>query len=160
MEAIGRVPYASGGIVIPGDPGLPLVVITVLVVDDRRMARRIASRILSEEGFRVLEADGEEEAMEVLAQAHGRVDLVILDVVLQSGDGVALGRGIRAEWPDQALMYMSAFPAEVMTRHGLDTLDVPFLAKPFTRSELLGKVSEALTLPKRSTIERPKPTQP
>jgi two-component system, cell cycle sensor histidine kinase and response regulator CckA len=146
--------------VVPLDSGLPLVVITVLVVDDRRMARRVASRILSEEGFRVLEADGPEEAMEVLAQARGRVDVVILDIVLQSGDGVTLGRNIRAEWPDQALLYMSAFPAEVMTRHGLDTLDVPFLAKPFTRSELLGKVSEALALPKRPTVERPRPTQP
>jgi two-component system, cell cycle sensor histidine kinase and response regulator CckA len=146
--------------VVPLDSGLPLVVITVLVVDDRRMARRVASRILSEEGFRVLEADGAEEAMEVLAQARGRVDVVILDIVLQSGDGVTLGRNIRAEWPDQALLYMSAFPAEVMTRHGLDTLDVPFLAKPFTRSELLGKVSEALALPKRPTVERPRPTQP
>jgi DNA-binding response OmpR family regulator len=107
----------------------------------------------------VLEADGAEEAMEVLAQARGRVDVVVLDVVLQSGDGVTLGRNIRAEWPDQALLYMSAFPAEVMTRHGLDTLDVPFLAKPFTRSELLGKVSEALALPKRPTVERPRPTQ-
>jgi DNA-binding response OmpR family regulator len=145
--------------VVPLDSGLPLVVITVLVVDDRRMARRVASRILSEEGFRVLEADGAEEAMEVLAQARGRVDVVVLDVVLQSGDGVTLGRNIRAEWPDQALLYMSAFPAEVMTRHGLDTLDVPFLAKPFTRSELLGKVSEALALPKRPTVERPRPTQ-
>jgi DNA-binding response OmpR family regulator len=146
--------------VVPLDSGLPLVMITVLVVDDRRMARRVASRILSEEGFRVLEADGAEEAMEVLAQARGRVDVVVLDVVLQSGDGVTLGRNIRAEWPDQALLYMSAFPAEVMTRHGLDTLDVPFLAKPFTRSELLGKVSEALALPKRPTVERPRPTQP
>jgi len=145
--------------VVPLDSGLPLVVITVLVVDDRRMARRVASRILSEEGFRVLEADGAEEAMEVLAQARGRVDVVVLDIVLQSGDGVTLGRNIRAEWPDQALLYMSAFPAEVMTRHGLDTLDVPFLAKPFTRSELLGKVSEALALPKRPTVERPRPTQ-
>jgi two-component system, cell cycle sensor histidine kinase and response regulator CckA len=140
--------------VVPLESGLPLVVVTVLVVDDRRMARRIASRILSEEGFRVLEADGKEEAMEVLAQARGRVDLVILDVVLHEGDGVALGRDIRAEWPDQQLLYMSAFPAEVMAQHGLKTLDVPFLAKPFTRGELLAKVFEALSPATRGALER------
>jgi two-component system OmpR family response regulator/two-component system phosphate regulon response regulator OmpR len=127
---------------------------TILVVDDRSMARRIASRILSEEGFRVLEADGTGEAMEVLAQARGRVDLVVLDIVLHQGDGVALGREVHAEWPDQALLYMSAFPAEVMAQYGLETLDVPFLAKPFTRGELLAKVSEALALGKRDSVHR------
>lgn len=139
---------------VPLEPGLPLVMITILVVDDRRMARRIASRVLSEEGFRVLEADGPEEAMEVLAQARGRIDLVVLDVVLHDGDGVALGREIRTEWPDQHLLYMSAFPAEVMSQYGLQTLDVPFLAKPFTRDELLAKVAESLAPATRAALER------
>lgn len=130
----------------------PIVVLTVLVVDDRSLARRIASRILSEEGFRVLEADGLGEALEVLAQARGRVDLVMLDVVLADGDGVKLARQIQEEWPAQRMLFMSGFAAEVLTRHGLRDLDVPFLAKPFTRSELLAKVGEAL--------ERPTPKQP
>ena len=42
---------------------------------------------------------------------------------------------------------MSAHPAEVLARHGLTQLSVPFLAKPFTRDELLTKVSEALAKP-------------
>jgi len=124
--------------------GLPLVVLTVLVVDDRSMARRIASRILSEEGFRVLEADGMGEALEVLAQARGRLDLVMLDVVMGDGDGVKLARQIQEEWPDQRVLFMSGFAAEVLARYGLKELDVPFLAKPFTRNELLAKVRETL----------------
>lgn len=139
---------------VPFESGLPLSLTTILVVDDRHMARRIASRILSEEGYRVLEADGTEEAMEVLAQARGRVDLVLLDIVLHHGDGVALGREVHAEWPDQALLYMSAFPAEVMAQYGLETLDVPFLAKPFTRAELLAKVNEALAPGKPGSVFR------
>jgi hypothetical protein len=39
---------------------------------------------------------------------------------------------------------MSAHPAEVLMRHGLPSLDVPFLAKPYTRDEALSKVREAL----------------
>jgi len=124
--------------------GLPVVVLTVLVVDDRSMARRIASRILSEEGFRVLEADGMGEALEVLAQARGRLDLVMLDVVMGDGDGVKLARQIQEEWPEQRVLFMSGFAAEVLARYGLKELDVPFLAKPFTRNELLAKVRETL----------------
>jgi len=124
--------------------GFPFQVVTVLVVDDIRLARRIAVRILSEEGYRVLEADGADEALEVLSEARGRVDLVVLDVVMPKGDGVALTKSIRAEWPDQRLLYMSAHPAEVLARHGLKDLNVPFLAKPYTRVELLTKVKSAM----------------
>jgi two-component system cell cycle sensor histidine kinase/response regulator CckA len=120
--------------------GIPLQVVTVLVVDDIRLARRIAVRILSEEGYRVLEADGADEALEVLSEARGRVDLVVLDVVMPKGDGVALTKSISAEWPDQRLLYMSAHPAEILARHGLEDLNVPFLAKPYTRVELLAMV--------------------
>lgn len=130
--------------------GIPFQVITVLVVDDIRLARRIAVRILSEEGYRVLEADGADEALEVLSEARGRVDLVVLDVVMPKGDGVALTKSIRAEWPDQRLLYMSAHPAEILARHGLEDLDVPFLAKPYTRVELLAKVKSALRHPGES----------
>jgi DNA-binding response OmpR family regulator len=122
----------------------PLRTVTVLVVDDERVARRIASRMLSEEGYRVLEADGRDEALEVLGEALGRVHLVLLDVVMPRCDGVQTGRDILAEWPDQCLLYMSAHPAQVLAQHGLTDLDVPFLAKPYTRAELLAKAEEAL----------------
>lgn len=136
--------------------GFPIVLVTVLIVDDRSMARRIASRILSEEGFRVLEADGMGEALEVLAQARGRIDLVMLDVVLADGDGVKLARQIQEEWPTQRILFMSGFAAEVLARYGLRDLDVPFLAKPFTRSELLTKVAESIHRP----APQPRPPAP
>jgi two-component system, cell cycle sensor histidine kinase and response regulator CckA len=127
--------------------GGPFQIVTVLVVDDVRVARRLAARVLSEEGYRVLEADGAAEALEVLSQARGRVDLVVLDVVMPGQDGVALAQSIRAEWPAQSLLYMSAHPAEILARHGLQNLAVPFLAKPFTRVELLTRVEAALRHP-------------
>jgi DNA-binding response OmpR family regulator len=132
----------------PNDLSMPLVAVTVLVVDDRSMARRIAARTLSEEGFRVLEAEGMGEAMEVLGQARGRVDLVMIDIVLADGDGVKLARQIQEEWPEQRFLFMSGYAAEVMARYGLENLDVPFLAKPFTRSELLTRVFQVLHRPR------------
>ena len=65
-----------------------------------------------------------------------------------------VSREILDEWPDQHLLYMSAYPAEVMAQYGLTTLDVPFLAKPFTRKELLAKVNEALAPVKSGSVIR------
>lgn len=117
---------------------------TILVVDDERISRRVAYRILSEEGYRVLEAESSAETLDVLRMAEGRIDLVLVDVVMPECDGVATARQVLEQWPDQKIMYMSAHPAEVLVRHGLTSLAVPFLAKPYTRGEIMAKVREAL----------------
>ena len=117
---------------------------TILVVDDERITRRVAYRILSEEGYRVFEAASADEALSVLDMAHRYIHLVVLDVVMPVVDGVTLGREIVAHWPGLKLLYMSAHPAEVLAAHGLDDLQVHFLAKPFTRDELLAKAQDVL----------------
>jgi two-component system cell cycle sensor histidine kinase/response regulator CckA len=128
---------------------------TILVVDDERITRRVAYRILSEEGYRVFEAASAEEAMAVLDMAHRYVNLVVLDVVMPVVNGVQLGQEILAKWPSLKLLYMSAHPAEVLTQHGLENLRVHFLAKPFTHDELLAQVLHALD---RRRTSRPSPT--
>jgi two-component system, cell cycle sensor histidine kinase and response regulator CckA len=118
---------------------------SVLIVDDQPVVRRMAHRLLSEQGFRVFEAASGEEAMEVLATAPSGVDLVVVDVVMPVADGIQVTRRIQERWPSQPVLYMSAHPAQVLAQYGLAELDVPFLAKPFTRDELLKKVQEVLS---------------
>lgn len=115
-----------------------------MVVDDERISRRVAYRILSEEGYRVLEAENCSETIDVLGLARGRIDLVMVDVVMPECDGVATARRVLEQWPNQRILYMSAHPAEVLVQHGLSSLDAPFLAKPYTRGEVMAKVKEAL----------------
>jgi two-component system cell cycle sensor histidine kinase/response regulator CckA len=116
----------------------------VLVVDDQKYARRVAYRVLSEAGYRVLEAEDGEEALDALHNARLRVDLLMIDIVMPHMDGVVLALQVQEQWPDKRILFMSGHPAEVLARHGLPDLNVPFLAKPFTRDEALAKVREAL----------------
>jgi DNA-binding response OmpR family regulator len=113
-------------------------------VDDAGVVRRLTFRVLSESGYRVFEAAGAIEALEVLDLLHGRVDVVLVDVVMPEVNGVDLVRLIRERWDGPAILFMSAHPAEVLAREGLKDLRVRFLAKPFTRHELLGAVDKAL----------------
>ena len=100
----------------------------------------------------MLEAENRAETLDVLRLVGGRVDLLIVDVVMPECDGVAIAREVLEQWPHQRILYMSAHPAEVLVRHGLASLEAPFLAKPFTRGEILAKVNEAL-------IPHPSPRQ-
>ena len=118
--------------------------ITILVVDDEPIARRVAYRLLSEEGYRVFEAEGYEEALDTLRLASGRVDLLVVDAVMPGCDGVTLVQQVQEQWVGIKVLYMSAHPAEILARQGLSALDVLFLAKPYTRDELLAKVRQAL----------------
>jgi two-component system, cell cycle sensor histidine kinase and response regulator CckA len=121
---------------------------SILVVDDFGVVRKIAFRLLSESGYRVFEAGSASEALEVLSTARQPISLAIVDVILPEVSGVDLVKLVREQWPTTRVIFMSAFPAEVLVREGLDHPNVLFLAKPFTRDELLTRVTEAL-LPQR-----------
>ncbi len=141
--------HLSDDSLIPSDlPGTR----TVLVVDDAGVVRRLAYRLLAEAGYRVFEAGGAVEALEVVSLAHGRLDVVLIDVVMPEVNGVDLARMLRERAPDANIVFMSAFPAEVLAREGLRDLRVQFLAKPFTREDLLRAVTAAGP-PARATDE-------
>ncbi len=135
-------------------PDLPYIR-TVLVVDDAGVVRRLSFRVLSEAGYRVFEAAGAVEALEVIEMLHGHVDLVLVDVVMPEVNGVDLVRLIREKWDEPNILFMSAYPAEVLAREGLKDLRVLFLAKPFTRDELLGAAQRALAATRRGGEQNP-----
>jgi DNA-binding NtrC family response regulator len=97
--------------------------------------------------MRVLEADGAEEALDVFRISKQPIDLVLLDVVMPETDGVELAEQILAHRPGQRIIFMSAYPAEVLAEHGMQDLEVVFLAKPYTMDELGAKVRQAMERP-------------
>ena len=126
---------------------------TVLVVDDEPVVRRLTYRILNAAGYRVLEASDGAEALEVLRNAPHKLDLVIIDAVMPNVDGAVLSTRIFAQWPTQRVLLMSAHGEEVFGRLGLRRMTAPFLAKPFTDTELLAKVERALNEPLLTTAQ-------
>jgi two-component system cell cycle sensor histidine kinase/response regulator CckA len=118
---------------------------TILVVDDVDLVRRIANRMLTREGYRVLEAADADEALGLLSKPGVKVDLVLLDVILPKRDGVALYADICVRWPGIPVVFMSAHPAEILAASGQEDLTVPFLAKPFTSLEITSKLRDAIT---------------
>jgi hypothetical protein len=67
---------------------------------------------------------------------------------------LTLAGDIRQRWPDQRILFVSGYPADVLLEHGLSTFDAPFLAKPYTCSQLLTKVRETLAQESKSAPSR------
>jgi CheY-like chemotaxis protein len=134
----------------PETPTVP----SILVVDDEPLVRGAVIRILGGWGFRVHEAETAQEAMDVLTSLAGeRPQLVIIDIILPDDNGVKLAQQIREEFPNQRLLFMSAYTQDVLWSEGLRDSTEVFMAKPFTPADLIRKVEEALTRPSPSAIQ-------
>ncbi len=112
---------------------------TILLVEDDETVRRVVSRVLRSNGYRVLEASDGNEA---LAQVNrdGPVDILVSDLVMPHMDGRALGREIASKFPKIKMLYMSGH--ELAAVGGTDPLIVEesFISKPFTPTEMLSAI--------------------
>jgi two-component system OmpR family response regulator len=113
----------------------------ILVVDDHREIRELVSRALTKDGFRVsTAADG--RAMRK-ALADGRIDLILLDLMLPGEDGLSLCRSLRAS-SDIPVIMLTAKGDEVDRVIGLEVGADDYLAKPFGSRELIARIKAVL----------------
>ncbi|HJP57694.1 MAG TPA: response regulator [Gemmatimonadales bacterium] len=110
---------------------------TILVVDDEPQVRRLASRALEREGYRVIEATDGLEALGLFTQ-DARIDLLVTDVRMPHTDGIVLAAALRRRFPAIPVLFMSGYP------RGSEPAPEPFLAKPFEMRALCDRVRELL----------------
>ncbi|MCZ4272720.1 response regulator [Maritalea porphyrae] len=116
----------------------------ILIVEDEDSVRAFASRALASAGYVVHEADSGVEALEVLEEIDGEIELLISDVVMPEMDGPTLLTHMRERYPDIKVIFVSGY-AEENIRKGLeDDSSVEFLAKPFSLKQLAQKVKTVL----------------
>ncbi|HEX5780421.1 MAG TPA: ATP-binding protein [Solirubrobacteraceae bacterium] len=115
---------------------------TIMVVEDEDAIRTLTRRILSRQGYDVVEAMDPADAIARCAEA--RPDLLLTDVVMPGMSGKALSERLRETHPDLRVLFMSGYTDNVMDRYGLDAAGDTLLQKPFNGQQLLAAVHEAL----------------
>jgi CheY-like chemotaxis protein len=125
-------------------PGRPGGSETVLVAEDDDDLRAVISAILRHDGYRVLEACGGPEALDVCGRHAGPIHLVVADVVMPQMSGPELGRRLAELRGEMKVLYVSGYAPEALVPHGLSPAERAFLQKPFGPAALLGKVRELL----------------
>jgi PAS domain S-box-containing protein len=115
---------------------------TIMVVEDEDAIRTLTRRILSRQGYDVVEAMDPADA--IARCADSRPDLLLTDVVMPGMSGKALSDRLRELHPDLRVLFMSGYTDNVMDRYGLDVAGDTLLQKPFNGRQLLAAVHEAL----------------
>ena len=116
----------------------------ILFVEDEISVRDIASKSLRRKGYKVIEADDGEEALEILKNAKEPFDLMISDVVMPSMDGPTLLKEGRTMLGDARIVFVSGYAEEEFSEFLSDETDVTFLPKPFTLAQLAEKVKDEI----------------
>ncbi|MBI5837064.1 MAG: sigma-54-dependent Fis family transcriptional regulator [Candidatus Eisenbacteria bacterium] len=114
----------------------------ILLVDDSPSTLEVLERHLSAEGHSVAAADGTRRALELLSRDP--FDLVIADLRMPDGDGMDLVRHVRERLPDTEVMMITGYATIQGAVDAVKTGAAEYLAKPFTREELLAAVERAL----------------
>ena len=116
----------------------------ILLVEDEESVRAFSARALKATGYEVFEADGGEEALEVLDDLDYAVDLIISDVVMPEMDGPTMLKVIREKAPDLKIIFVSGYAEESVRRDIEDDRSVDFLPKPYSLDQINSKVKEVL----------------
>ena len=117
---------------------------TVLVVEDQPEVRRLALTILSQKGYRLLEASNGAEALALSANYAEPIDLLLTDVVMPGMTGRELANRLLETRPTVKVLFTSGYTAEVISHQDVLDAGAAYLPKPFTASQLTLKIREIL----------------
>jgi two-component system cell cycle sensor histidine kinase/response regulator CckA len=119
---------------------------TILLVEDDRGVMEVVAVFLKSFGYRVLTAESPVEALQLSSTHSGIINLLITDVIMPGMSGVDFALLMKKSRPELKILFISGYSGEAFAKHNKFNPEMPFLSKPFTRTELAAKVHEVLEL--------------
>ncbi len=115
----------------------------ILYAEDEEKVRRVVTRMLEQEGYRVLSACDGVEAHEI-ARSEPWIDLLLTDVSMPNMGGRELAEAIDRAHPGTPVIYMSGYTEDEDLKQQAGTRDFHFVAKPFDPERFARAVREVL----------------
>jgi two-component system, cell cycle sensor histidine kinase and response regulator CckA len=109
----------------------------ILLADDEDLVRRVTAELMRRNGYDVVPAASGEEALELLDDGF---DALVTDVAMSGMNGQALARRVRERFPSMPVLFVSGYPAEVLTGQRMVDVGEEILTKPFTPQELITRI--------------------
>ena len=131
------------------DPAPGDAIGTVLLVDDDASFLFVAANILRPAGFRVIEAENGQSALDQAGQQTGKIDLLITDMMMPGMSGRQLAQRFTKLRPGVRVLYVSGFVDEGSAREAIEGEEADFLAKPFEGDAFTTKVRELIGVARR-----------
>lgn len=115
---------------------------TILLVEDEPTILLMARSMLQRLGYKVLAATSPGEAIRMVIEFSEGIDLLITDVIMPEMNGRDLAASIKVKKPNLKCLFMSGYTADIINKHGIIEENLCFIQKPFSKTELAGKIRE------------------
>jgi two-component system, cell cycle sensor histidine kinase and response regulator CckA len=117
---------------------------TILLVDDEESIVEVCGEILSTLGYKVLRAASGKDGLQIFAENKGRIDLVILDMIMPGMSGGETFDALRQIGPEGRVMLSSGDIVSDQAKKIMEKGCQAFIQKPFRMEELSRKIREVL----------------
>ncbi len=118
---------------------------TILLVEDEESVRLLVRETLEGKGYKVLEAENGDVALEIVGRQTEPIHMLITDVVMPGMSGRELSARMCASHPTTKVLYLSGYTEDAIVHEGVLEPGTSFLQKPFTLQTLSRKVREVLS---------------
>ncbi len=123
----------------------PTGIATILLVEDESGLRKLISKVLEKQGYRVLEAKDGEEALSICQDSLAHINLVVTDYAMPRMTGLQLKEKVVALRPSMKFLLISGYAEGVLEDSPQQKLKGgDFLEKPFLPEDLARKVRQVL----------------
>jgi CheY-like chemotaxis protein len=119
---------------------------TILIVEDDATIRGNVRECLQQLGYHVVEAENGEAALQVYDRLHGKIDLVLSDLVMPGMGGYELAGQLAQRHPGVRMLFMSGYTEDSAARRDILLQGSAFLQKPFSVADLSTAVHQALAV--------------
>ncbi|HEX4646865.1 MAG TPA: response regulator, partial [Verrucomicrobiae bacterium] len=117
----------------------------LMLVDDEPAVLELTQNILSHHGYKVVTANNGADALALYPQFHGKIKLVIMDMMMPVMDGPTAICALKKIDPNLKFLAISGLMQSDVLKEKLSGVTVSFLAKPFSAEKLLQNLRELLT---------------
>jgi len=118
--------------------------VAIMIVDDDESIRKLGKVVLEGTGHTILLAEGGDQALDIFKQERGRIEVVVLDLVMPRESGWEVLRRLRALDPALKVIISSGHDISDQTNEKGDLEPYTILSKPFSPSEMESAVREVL----------------
>jgi CheY-like chemotaxis protein len=116
----------------------------ILVVDDEEVVRKLTREMLHREGYDVVTVAGAKEAAAWYRAHPHEVDLVIIDMVMPSVDGLECFRALKEIDPNVRAILSTGYGLDGHAQDALDAGMIGYVQKPYHVEDLVSAVADAL----------------
>ena len=117
---------------------------TVFLAEDDPEVRHLTREVLERYGYKTVTATDGNDAVRTFMEHKGKIDLVILDVVMPGKNGKEVYEEISRADPGIKVIFSSGYTRDVVIDKGIYNESVEFISKPLSPDKLLAKVREVL----------------